>query len=817
MTEKLINRRSIDILSKLLAEENINIVHDPRAKTASFYPKERKLVFPTYGDSISTVTQVSLALHETGHATDTPESALGLMKKYGKSVVNILEDVRIEKIVKAKFPGSIKFFTEGYRELVLEHNFFGTANKDNPFDFSGFGFLDRVNVHFKLGAMAMVPFNRAEQKLVDEIDKIETLEDLEKMARKLKELAKENAKTDTHNQTPPPPPQEDGEESDPTEGEGADPNPDFDEDSDDVEIDDESENESGGESGEESESSDEESDSEEGEESESESGEGEGTDSENDEEEGEDSASSGSESDESDEENEEGEASGSSGEDSESDEENGEDSESDENEESGDTGDSGDNEPSSDSDNTDGEHDDSDPVDIDEDDLEESETENTAAEVLERLAESAGTVGKLHKTSEIDYLVQPWTDIEAYVDRVLERGTFQGEWSYPHGYEEISFNENLLKFRKDTKAVLNKMVAEFNRNAAGTVSRRTAYKDTGVLDPNKMVHYRYNENIFKKRKYVRDGKNHGIVLFVDFTASMRGRIKPIMRQVVLMTDFCRKINIPFRVYGWSDRYLPSSTGGQFEPVRNNRIYGRMSYGRSFDGVAYTEILTSDMPEAKIEKFCKWALTGKGMTPGGSTPLVSSMYFAMPIVKKFRQEANVDVMKLMLFTDGEGHTTLPDWNAGSWSDEETGTQYSKKEIDEAFAATDEYYSYRTGDDRQIRFLSEVMKDRYNVETIFMYMNAQSSATKRFKSNQWTPDEVRKATKSMKDMGIAKVGERDSYTFIGIKDGYDIAPAAFELDVADDASHAKMKGAFNKAAKARKGSTLFATLVAESIVE
>jgi hypothetical protein len=780
MNKTLTDRHSVDILSRLLAEENLSIVHNSSASTASFNPIDRVLTFPTYGDQISTDTQTSLALHETGHATDSPngDKTKHLFKKYGRSLVNILEDVRIEKIVKEKFPGSKKFFARGYDELVLKHNFFGTAANENPFDFNDFGFLDRVNCHFKIGAKAMVKFNEAEQALVDEIDNIRTLDDLEAMANKLKEIAEENANTDNHQDFDGDSSESgDYEESDDEDfGEGSDPS-------------NENAGPEEGDSG--SDSSDEEGDEE---------GEGSGSS----DEEGDDGSDEAGDSDE------EG-ASGSDGDLDDSDSDDGDEEADGETSSYADTSaddgeDLNEHNESNDANEADYSDDDSDPsgdaVDLTEDDLEESETERVSRKALETLARNAGMVGHLPKSVDIPDIAQPWSEIEPWVDSMYD-------------HQSISWSESMTLFRQEVKPVLNKMVAEFNRQAAGTVSRRTSYKDTGVLDPMKMVHYKYNDNIFKKRKFIRDGKNHGVVLFVDFTGSMCRRIVPVMRQVVLMVEFCKKVNIPFRVYGWSDMYLPSSD----KDFRRPRT--------AFGTVGITEVLSSEMSSATLEKFLKWALSGQGMTPGGSTPIVSAFYHTVPLVRKFRHENSVDVVKMMFFTDGDGGTQLPDWGASSWIDSETGTQYSKSEMLDSFYGPDHdgYKSeWSAQQDQQMYFISRVLKDRYNVETVFMYMNYSGSSRRyfgglnsRLRNGMFVATEVRKAKKSLKENNIAKVTERGSYTFIAMTDGYDIAPKNFTLTADSDMTQAQLKRAFLKATVQRKSSILFAELVAESLAE
>ena len=61
--------------------------------------------------------------------------------------MNVLEDSRIERKIKNKYPGIRSSFVRGYRELI-EKDFFGT----NGTDLNDMNFIDRVNLYTKGGA-----------------------------------------------------------------------------------------------------------------------------------------------------------------------------------------------------------------------------------------------------------------------------------------------------------------------------------------------------------------------------------------------------------------------------------------------------------------------------------------------------------------------------------------------------------------------------------------------------------------------------------------------------------------------------------------
>ena len=150
------------LLAKLLATENITIVHDPKSTTAWFDVQGRILSLPTWQD-ISEDLYDMLVVHEVGHALETPhkgwtEAIKSLAKKHyvhnvkgGELVVkdflNIVEDARIDKLQKRRYPGSRKNYIAAYDEL-MERDFFKVKGSDINILVS----IDKINIYFKSNA-----------------------------------------------------------------------------------------------------------------------------------------------------------------------------------------------------------------------------------------------------------------------------------------------------------------------------------------------------------------------------------------------------------------------------------------------------------------------------------------------------------------------------------------------------------------------------------------------------------------------------------------------------------------------------------------
>ena len=157
-------------LARLLATENLTVEHKV-CQTASFDTDKRILTLPVW--EVSDKVYDLLVEHEVGHALFTPNDDWSeVLQDVPKSFLNVTEDARIEKLMKRKFPGVNKDFYKGYQELN-EDDFFGISNED----VSQLHLIDRINLYYKIGSFAMLPFNDAEIVLRDATGRAETFED----------------------------------------------------------------------------------------------------------------------------------------------------------------------------------------------------------------------------------------------------------------------------------------------------------------------------------------------------------------------------------------------------------------------------------------------------------------------------------------------------------------------------------------------------------------------------------------------------------------------------------------------------------------
>jgi hypothetical protein len=165
-------------LAKLLATEDL-IVEHKKCETACFNVHTRVLTLPMWEKASNTVYDL-LVGHEVGHALFTPDENWLEKVAVPPQFVNVVEDARIEKMMKRKYAGLAKTFYHGYKELQAE-DFFSISDSN----VADLNLADRANLYFKVGNFVNISFDSEEKVLIQKIADVETFDDVLKVAEEL--------------------------------------------------------------------------------------------------------------------------------------------------------------------------------------------------------------------------------------------------------------------------------------------------------------------------------------------------------------------------------------------------------------------------------------------------------------------------------------------------------------------------------------------------------------------------------------------------------------------------------------------------------
>ena len=222
------------------------------------------------------------------------------------------------------------------------------------------------------------------------------------------------------------------------------------------------------------------------------------------------------------------------------------------------------------------------------------------------------------------------------------------------------WNSEWKKFSLEQKSIVAYMVKEFEMRKSADEHRRTSVADTGMLNPNKLHAYKFSEDIFLKNAVVADGKNHGFLMYIDWSGSMRPQMQKTIEQLQLLAMFCKKANIPFDCFAFSNQWS-REVDSTLEYGRNSIMFNKFNLLHLISSkvkmnefnksMAYLSYLKAGMDfgswmERRVSIPDKLSL--------GGTPLNEAILTATDMVASFKKMHGLQIVNVVFLTDGAGN-------------------------------------------------------------------------------------------------------------------------------------------------------------------
>lgn len=640
--------KATDLSARLLATENLSVIR-ARTRTASFDIKSRILTLPMWKDMTPEIEDM-LVGHEVGHALYTNDDYLEPLRDTPKlhSYMNVLEDVRIEKLIKRKYPGLRKRMNEGYKQLN-DRDFFGTKQVQ---DFDELLLIDKINLYFKAGFQCGVTFTPDEKAFVNRAERTETVDEIIALANEIyaysKQVAeerKQNAKFQEQEED------EGDEDEDPIYG--------------DFDIDGEEDFE----------------------------------------------------------------------------EQDGEDE---------------DLKPAKNNKSSTLQNDDKSEIG---DDLE-SKTERAFQNKLEDLADDS-TEYKYWKF-DTDYFKDPVIGYKQILNETKSpekwlldspdmidyriRNMSDEERNAFHNAEDSDF----VQFKTESIRTVNYLVKEFEMKKSAQLHKRAMVSKIGSLDMKKVYAYKLQDDLFKRITSLPQGKNHGMILLVDWSGSMNEVLKDTMKQVINLAMFCNRVQIPYRVYAFTTDYNHSKdeTAAEHEAYRAWRSSKRETNDLidSADRFNLLEFFNNKMTTSEFNSMARRVLDyrfhwNEGYNTGG-TPLNEALVYCYKTLGTFIKNNNIEKTTFITLTDGEGGS-LNTYSSGRFDDSRTEIVdgvYKRIKIKNFIKdeATQKTYEIGRLSGNQTEMILRMIKDRYNISSVGFHICQNRGRDLRCVANSNLPD-------------------------------------------------------------------------------
>jgi hypothetical protein len=396
---------------------------------------------------------------------------------------------------------------------------------------------------------------------------------------------------------------------------------------------------------------------------------------------------------------------------------------------------------------------------------------------------------------------------------------------------------SLKEFNDRNMRYINLLVKEFELNKNAKQFARASVSKTGQLDMNKIASYRLSEDLFKRVTEVPQGKNHGLLLFLDLSGSMNNNMEGCLEQILILAIFCRKVNIPFRVLGFSDTNFTPETDLLKDLQKDVQNYDLFFIEKHF---RLREYLSSSMSRTEFAEAQKALLSLmkvyqmglKGLLPQSErlngTPINEAIIASIDISVAFRRQYKLEVLTTMFITDGQANANYiyinEQLNNGDFVTRSqgyiAGSYKYNTSITHRASKTKIVYS---GDDNATPHLAAIAQKVTGANYVGFFIADQRYT---FNKNVRELQKILNAPQSSVADKLLNQAKKDKFfvfdnvgfnNFFVVPGGQELNVQNTQISVGQDATKSDLKKAFSKALTARATSRAFLLRFCNSLVK
>lgn len=293
------------------------------------------------------------------------------------------------------------------------------------------------------------------------------------------------------------------------------------------------------------------------------------------------------------------------------------------------------------------------------------------------------------KKLDFEYLLLPNVLIE---NAVVDYKTIMADFKLATSSETHALNRSRVVYqeksvwfesiRRQVEPEVQYMFQQFSMKKSANILSKTSVASTGDIDMTKLWSHKVSDDIFLTKQLLPKGKNHGMLLVVDWSGSMINPLFDVLIQLLSLMMFCRRAQIPYEVYVFVNRnhknqpsFLASNTTKSVSVADDTKLYN---------------IFSSRMPTNHFYQMCLMMFSSfhnKVFTPAldylnpkhYNTPLGESMLIVSEIADNFQKKNRIEKLNIVFLTDGEGNSNM-NANADMLEDPKTKRTYRPKAFD-----------------------------------------------------------------------------------------------------------------------------------------
>jgi hypothetical protein len=293
-------------------------------------------------------------------------------------------------------------------------------------------------------------------------------------------------------------------------------------------------------------------------------------------------------------------------------------------------------------------------VDTDIDELNSSTEENLSdglKDLVNNFAQETSEHYTIQTIKNLDHFVKDWKEVSEQIVVQLQ------EQDYVNIYDD---------FLTENKKTIGYLVKEFELKKAARASANASHHKSGNINASKLWSYQINEDIFQRKVVLPAGKNHGMVMLVDWSGSMSRNLYNTVKQTLTMAVFCRRIGIPFDVFTFNKNGGCTKTDGILTDEEQMELLNSFDEGSIIPDFStrIRNVLSNRMNAQEFKNAANnWLRVAKIIDGGwgysnltydelSMTPLNDSIILVDQYITKFKSVNKIEKVNLVVLTDGD---------------------------------------------------------------------------------------------------------------------------------------------------------------------
>ena len=266
--------------------------------------------------------------------------------------------------------------------------------------------------------------------------------------------------------------------------------------------------------------------------------------------------------------------------------------------------------------------------------------------------------------------------LTSYKEFIKTFDEFKAKETYADVPKYDAWLQNKYKeFLRENKKTVSYLVKEFEMKKAATAYKRASTDKTGVIDPLKLKNYKFSDDIFKRLTILPDGKNHGLMMLLDWSGSMSDCLSHTVHQLINLVEFVRRVQIPFEVYFFTSERKNYSV---WDGKKYNKCFEYKTGDWLFEDFNLVNCASHRMTKKELDKAMfymfhmadyyddrygpyrrdydyRMTKPNSYSIPNefnlGNTPLNEALIYFNTLIPQFKKKYGIEKMTLITLTDG----------------------------------------------------------------------------------------------------------------------------------------------------------------------